>query len=90
EGVQQYAEGDDERDLHEEEDRDHRERGEGGGEDEAGGRDHPAGDRQAADDPLPGAVPLRLLAHPGHEEDVVVDAQGDEEDEAEQRHRRVR
>ena len=37
----------------------------------------------------PGALPLRLLPHPGHQEDVVVDAECDEEDEHEQRERRV-
>ena len=39
----------------------------------------------------PGRVPRRdrLLAYPAHQEDVVVDAEGDQEDEGEQRERRV-
>ena len=38
---------------------------------------------------MPARVPCRtrLLAHPRHQEDVVVDAERDEEDESEQRHR---
>ena len=40
--------------------------------------------------PGPGAVFQGLLAHPGHQEDVVVDAEGHQEDETEQRHRGVR
>ena len=37
-----------------------------------------------------GAVLERLLAHPAHQEDVVVHAQRHQEDEPEQRHRGVR
>ena len=40
--------------------------------------------------PCTGAVAQRLLPDPGHQEDVVVDAEGDEEDEAVQRHGGVR
>ena len=34
-------------------------------------------------------MPLGLLAHPGHQEDVVVDAERDQEDEGEQRQGRI-
>src|SRR3712207_8954354 len=40
--------------------------------------------------PLPGPTVERLLADPGHQEDVVVDAQRHEEHEREQRERGVR
>ena len=40
--------------------------------------------------PAAGAVPLGFLAHAGHQEDVVVDAQRDQEHEHEQRERGVR
>ena len=52
--------------------------------------DHAAGGGQPDQRAAAGAVPLRLLAHPGHQEDVVVDAQRDQEHEDEQRERRVR
>ena len=44
--------------------------------------DHRAGDREPAQHALARAVRVRLLAHPGHQEDVVVDAERDEEHEA--------
>ena len=50
----------------------------GAGDDAAGGGE---GDQRA----LAGAEVHRLLAHPGHQEDVVVDAQGHQEHEGEQR-----
>ena len=43
-----------------------------------------AGDRQGAQDALLGAMLDRLLAGAGDQEDVVVDPEGDEEDEGEQ------
>ena len=49
-----------------------------------------AGHREAADHARPRAVALRLLAHARHQEDVVVDAQRDQEHERVQRQRRVR
>ena len=58
--------------------------GERAGEHDAGGGDHPAGDRQAAQHALAGAVLRRLLAHARHQEDVVVDPQRHQEDEGEQ------
>ena len=79
----------DEADLGEEHERQHREHRERAGEHDARRGDDAAGHRQAAEHALPRAVRERLLAHPGHQEDVVVDAQRDEEDEREQRQRRV-
>src|SRR5690625_2255671 len=90
EGVDEHPDGDDEGQLDEEEQRDDDERAERRGEDEPGGGDDAAGDRQAAADPLPGAVGQGLLPDPGHEEDRVVDAQRDEEDETVEGHRGVR
>ena len=52
------------------------------GEHDAGGGDHRPGDREPAQHALAGAVGERLLAHAGHQEDVVVDPQRDQEDEA--------
>ena len=48
-----------------------------------------AGDGEGAQDALFGAVLDRLLAGAGDQEDVVVDAQRDQEDEGEERQRRV-
>src|SRR5215218_8141832 len=90
EGVEQDAEGDDEADLREEDERQHGEHGEGAGEDDASAGDDAAGDRERAQDALLGAVLLSLLAGAGDQEDVVVDAERDEEHEGEQRQRRVR
>ena len=44
-----------------------------------------AGDREGAQDPLFGAVLFGLLAGAGDQEDVVVDAERDQEDEGEER-----
>ena len=49
-----------------------------------------AGDGEGAQDALFGAVLDRLLAGAGDQEDVVVDPQRDQEDEGEERQRRVR
>ena len=81
EGVEQHAEGDDERDLHEEDQRQHRQGREGRRENDARAGDDPAGHGQADEDAGSGPAHLGLLAHPGHEEDRVVDAQRDEEHE---------
>ncbi len=59
------------------------------GEDDAGRGDHGSGHGQAAEHALSGAVLEGLLAHAGHQEDVVVDPQRDEEDEREQRQGRI-
>src|SRR5664280_2900429 len=47
-------------------------------------------DRQPAEHPAPGTDHRGFLPHPAHQEDVVVDAQGHQEDEGEQRERGVR
>ena len=60
------------------------------GEHDARRRDDAAGDREAAQHPVARAVLERLLADARHEEDVVVDAERDEEDEREQRDVRAR
>ena len=57
---------------------------------EAGRGDHPAGRGEPDDRAVPGVALDRLLPDPGHQEDVVVDAQGDQEHEHEQRERGVR
>ena len=57
-------------------------RAERGGEDQPGAGDHAAGADQALDH-------VALLADPGQQEDVVVDAERDQEQEREQRHRGV-
>ena len=59
------------------------------GEHDAGRGDDGAGDGEAAQHAVAGAVALGLLADPRHQEDVVVDPQAHEEDEGEQRQRRV-
>src|ERR1700761_1381258 len=59
--------------------------GEGGRHDDAGRGDHATGDGQAMQDALPGAHLAGLLADPRGQEDVVVHAQGDQEDEDVQR-----
>ena len=90
ERVEQDTEGHDERDLHQEGQRDHHQRRERRGEHHTGRGDHSARRGQPAQHPLPGAVRERLLTHPGHQEDVVVDAEGHQEHESVQRDRRVR
>ena len=82
ERVQQHAEGDDEADLGEEHERQHAEHGERAGEHDARRGDHAARHGEAADHARPRAVVEGLLADPGHQEDVVVDAERDEEHEA--------
>ena len=72
-----------------ERDRQDAEHGERPGEHDARRRDDAAGDRQAAQHPVVRAVLQRLLADARHQEDVVVDPQRDEEDEREERDRRV-
>jgi hypothetical protein len=54
-----------------------------------GGGDHPAGGGQAGDRAVPGVAPARLFADPGHQEDVAVDAERDQEHEDVQREKRV-
>src|SRR3954451_8146638 len=70
ERVEQDAEGDDEADLGEEDQREDGEGDEGSGEHDAGRGDDRAGDREAAKHAFARAVGERLLAHPGHQEDV--------------------
>ena len=65
------------------------ERRERAGQHDAGRGDHAAGRGQAGQRAAAGAVLLRLLADPGHQEDVVVDAERDQEDEHVERERRV-
>ena len=79
--VEQDAEGDREAELGERLEWQRREHREGSREDDAGGGDDPAGDGEAAQHPLAGAVAQRFLPGPCHQEDVVVDAERDEEDE---------
>src|SRR3712207_7942957 len=43
--------------------------------------DHATGDGEGAQDAVAGAVPRRLLPGPGHQEDVVVDPEGDQRSE---------
>ena len=59
------------------------------GQDDPRARDHGAGGRQRAQHALARAVLGRLLAHAAHQEDRVVDAERDQEDERERRQRRV-
>ena len=56
-------------------------RREGRREDDARAGDHAAGDGQADQEPGVGSRCLGLLPHPGHQEDGVVDAERDQEDE---------
>src|SRR5690606_28364394 len=89
EGVEQHPESDDERDLGEEQDGQNAERRERRSEHKPGRGDHTAGGRQPAQDPLSRPVLLRLLTHPCHQEDVVVDTESHQEHEPEHGHRRV-
>ena len=84
ERVEQDAEGDHEAELGEEDERQYRERREGAGEDDPGRGDDGARHRQAAQHPLARTAALGLLANPGHQEDVVVDSQRDQEYEREE------
>lgn len=82
--VEQDTERHDERDLHEEQHRDHRERGEGCGQDDTCGGDDASGDGESSGDAVVEAVVEDFFAYSGHEEDVVVNAECDEEDEREE------
>ena len=84
EGVEEDADGDGGADLDQLLQRQQGEGGEGAGEDQAGAGDDAAGADQGGEDALAGAATGRLLARPGHQEDVVVDPEGDEEDERHQ------
>ena len=84
EGVEQDAEADQERELAEQHEREDGEGAEGRGQHQPGAGDHAAGDRQRAQDAVLRAVDRGLLAGPGHQEDVVVDPQRDEEHEPDQ------
>ena len=69
-------------DLGEDDQRQYAEHREDRGEQDAGAGDHAAGGGQGAQHSVAGAVGDGLLAGPGDEEDVVVDAEGDQEQEA--------
>ena len=83
ERVDEQAERHREADLEQRLELERHQRRERAGQDQAGRRDHAARPLQAGDHRVARrkAAPV-LLADPGHQEDVVVDAQGDEEDEA--------
>ena len=83
-GVEQDADADDHAELREHDQRQHAEHREDGREQDPGAGDDASGGREAAQHPFPAAVAERLLAGPRHQEDVVVDAQRDEEHEREQ------
>ena len=83
EGVDQDPRGDGDTDLDQLLQRQQGERGEGAGQDQPGAGDDAAGVKRDAH-PLTGAARRRLLPRPGHQEDVVVDAQRDQEEEREQ------
>jgi hypothetical protein len=61
EGVEEHAEGDDEGDLGEDEQRQHGQGAEGGGQEQPGRGDHSTGDGQSAQD-APSARPASTLA----------------------------
>ena len=69
--------------------REHGEHGEGAGEDDPGGGDHAARHGEPLQHRVARGHRECLLAHTCHEEDVVVHAEGDEEDEGEQRIARI-
>lgn len=85
ERVEQYAQGDREADLGEGDHGERAEGGEGSGEDQARRGDDCAGGGQARHHARAGALAAGLLADAGGQEDVVVDAQSDQEHEDEQR-----
>src|SRR5437763_383754 len=87
---EQDAERDRETELRERRQRQRPQYGEGAGEHETSGRDDATGGRQADDGAGLGAVLESLLADPRHQEDVVVDAERDEEHEDEKRQAVVR
>ena len=77
--VQQDAEGHGEAEFGELRERQGAQHREGAGQDHARGGDDAAGDREAGDRRAVGAVPRGLLPDAGHQEDVVVDAERDQE-----------
>ena len=85
----EHAECDGEADLDQLPDREHGEHAERAGEDQPRARDHRPGGDERAQHPLARPVLLSLLAHTAHQEDVVVGAEGDEEDEDDQRELRI-
>src|SRR5699024_2855051 len=87
--IEQHAEGDDEGELGVEHERDAREGREGRGEHDPRRGDHPTRGHQPREHSPPSAQVQRLLPYTGHEEDVVVDTESDEEDEGVERHRGV-
>ncbi len=68
--------------VQQEGDRQGGEHGEGAGEDDPGARDHGAGGGSARTTASRASAFARLLAHAAHQEDVVVDPERDQEDEA--------
>ena len=72
--VEQYADADDRAELGQHDQRQHPEHGEDRRQQDARAGDHAAGDGQSAQHALPRAVLAGLLAGPGDQEDVVVDA----------------
>ena len=89
ERVQQDAEGDRDPDLGERDEREHGEHRERPGEHDPGGRDHASRDGETCEHRPASRRAQRLLAYAGHEEDVVVDAERDQEDEREEREARI-
>ena len=87
--VEQHPERHREAQLGQERDRQRAEHRERAGQHAARRGDHAAGRGQAGQRAGAGSVPQRFFAHPRHQEDVVVDAERDQEDEHEQRERRV-
>ena len=90
EGVHQHANADDEAELSEGDQRQHAERGEYGGEHDAGARDDAAGVSDGLDHARTRPQPRGLGACPMDQEDRVVDAEGDEEQECEDGHLEVK
>ncbi|CAG6394505.1 hypothetical protein SCOCK_270086 [Actinacidiphila cocklensis] len=89
ERVEQHAESHGEADLREGDDRQRAEDGERAGQHQAGRGDDAARGGKPGAHPLPRAQSGALLPDAGHQEDVVVDAKRDQEDEDEQRERGV-
>src|SRR4051794_13065206 len=85
-GVEQEADAEGEGDLTESLDRDQGHGGEGEGEDEAGHGDRAAGADAGGPDRRAQLLVLRLLPDAADQEDVVVGAQGQEEDRTGDRH----
>src|SRR3954468_3537324 len=89
ERVEQDAERDDEAELGQHDQRQDGERAERPGEHDARAGNDRAGDREPAQRALARPVLGRLLADARHQEDVVVDPERHQEDEAQQRQRRI-